>query len=415
MVIFFSLLLSFQLHADLKASIKSDSYFYKNKRKETFFDLHLIQEERFDKNTQFYSDLYIRHWQGDRAQRTYFYPQKFYIAEKQKNTTIYLGTKDLHLSYIDFLSPTQFYQTHDMSQLLSPVTLNPLVMGFKSKFDVGTIEAYYMPVRKPSILPHEQSPWLPQKVYNDSSRVLYMPDEIHYSFARRMNYGHTDQNNILLAGTLNVETIDWRVMYYNGISSTPQITPVVTGQMIQGANPTIMRVDPDIELNVSDPRTESLGSAMQWVFGRNILRLENAWNRRYYRLKGAKEEQENALQLERLISFFNHGQGGIQVTYFWNNDDLMASPSPFSIRQVINRSIMVAGKFLWKENHDFTIYNLASTMNSGNYLMGAQYKYSFLQQWQVWAGGQLIGGKGQNLFNSFKDMSNVSFGLEWSH
>lgn len=413
MVLFFSLLLSFQLHADLKVSIKGDSYFYKNKRKESFLDFHLIQEEKFDKNTQFYSDLYIRRWQGDKAHRTYFYPQKFYVAEKQKNTSIYLGTKDIHLSYIDVLSPTQFYQTHDMSQLLNPVTFNPLVMGFKTKYKIGVLEAYYMPVRKPSVLPHEKSPWLPQKVYNDSTYILNMPDEVKYSISRR-NYGHTDQNNILLAGTLNIETIDWRVMYYNGISSTPEIKPDVTGQIVQGSNPTIINVNPDVILNVSDPRTESLGSAMQWVFGHNILRLENAWNRRYY-LKGKKEEQENALQLERLVSFFGHGQGGIQVTYFWNNDNLMASPSAFSMRQVINRSIMVAGKFLWKENHDFTIYNLASTMNSGNYLMGAQYKYSFLNQWQVWVGGQLISGKGQNLFHSFKDMSNISFGLEWSH
>lgn len=412
MGLFFTLLLSFNLYADLHGSLKSDSYFYKNNRKETFFDLHLTHEERFDKNTQFFSDLHVRHWQGDQAHRTYFYPQKFYISEKQKNTNIYLGTKDVQLSYIDFLSPTQFYQTYDMSQLFNHEVFNPLVMGVKQKYALGFIEAYYMPVRKPSMLPHERSPWLPQKVYNDPTLVLNLPPELRYSISRRMNDNHTDQNNILLAASLNLETIDWRLIYYNGISSMPEITPQVSGQVLQVANPTIMNVDPDVILHVSDPRTESFGSAMQWVWGRNIIRLENAWNRRYY-TKGVKEEQENAVQLERMVSFFGHAQGGIQVNYFWNNNNLMSSPSAFSMRQVINRSIMISAKMLWRDNHDFTAYNLLSVMDSSNYLLGAQYKYSFLNQWQLWVAAQKINGRGQNLFSSFKEMSNISFGLQW--
>ena len=407
------LAISTKIYADTQQAIlRTEGFFYKQPSSEATIDLHLIQETRFDKNTQFQSDLQINHWQGQKAHRTYFYPQKFVIVGKSKSTTTYLGTKDIQLSQIDFLSPVQFYQTLDLTHPLRAQAFNPLVLGGKSKIPLGTFELYYMPVRKPSQLPHERSPWLPQKVYTDSNYILYLPDEVRYSIGDRQSGNHAELNNLLVAGTLNMQDMDWKLIYYNGISSFPEMTPRVSGTIIQTANPVIARVNSDVVLNIYDTRTESFGSSYQWALGKNILRLENAWNRRYYST-GKKEEQENAVQLERLVSFFNYGQGVIQAAYLWNNDDTLSSPSLFSLRQAINRSVLIGTKINWKEKHDFTAYFLGSTITPKNRFYGLQYKYSPNDHLGIWAGWEGINGQeGQNLFYAYKDMSNFHAGLE---
>ena len=397
----------------MDAIVRTEGFFYQQPSSEALVDVHLIQNERVDKNTQIQSDLQINHWQGNKAHRTYFYPQKFVISSKVRNTTLYLGTKELELSHIDFLSPLQFYQTYDLTHPLRAQAFNPLLFGTKTKFSKVSFEAYYMPVRKPSMLPHEKSPWLPQKVYTDESSILYLPDEVRYSIGKRESANHADINNLLLSTTFNMnDDMDWRVLYYNGISSFPEMTPRVTGTIIQTANPTIARVNPDVTLNILDTRTESWGSSFQWALGKNILRLENAWNRRYYS-SGVREEQENAVQLERMISFFSYGQGVVQVAYLWNNDDSINSPSLFSLRQAINRSVLIGTKLNWKEKHDLTAYYLGSTLSSRNNFYGVQYKYSALNNLNLWGGWQGISGReGQSLFYAYKDMSNFNVGLE---
>ena len=407
-----STFISTNLYAGTGASLRTEGFSYQLPSSEGILDLRLTQEERFDKKTQFQSDLQVNHWQGKKSHRTYFYPQKLFVSVKEKSATMYVGTNDIQLSHIDFLSPVQFYQTYDLTQPLRSQPFNPLVIGGKSKHSLGVFEVYYMPVRKPSQLPHEKSPWLPQKVYIDSSNILYLPDEVRYSIGTRRNGNHADINNVLVASTMNLNDVDWRVIYYNGISAFPQMTPKVSGQLVQVSNPRIISVDSDVVLDLYDPRTESWGSSLQWAVGKNILRLENAWNRRYY-LAGAREEQENAVQIERMVSFFNHGQGVVQLSYLWNNDETLASPSLFSLRQAINRSVLLGTKLNWKEKHDVTAYYLGSTISSKNYLYGVQYKFSPSGHWNIWAGWQGIHGQGQNLFYTYKDMSHFNLGLEW--
>lgn len=106
-LLFFLTVLSTDVFA-FAASIKGEQFFYKKSKSEGLYDLHFTHEESLDKDNKFQMDLKLNHWQGPKGHRTYIYPERFFVSSKDKNVTVYLGTKEIQLSYIEAFSPTQF-------------------------------------------------------------------------------------------------------------------------------------------------------------------------------------------------------------------------------------------------------------------------------------------------------------------
>lgn len=107
-------------------------------------------------------------------------------------------------------------------------------IGWES--EAWRVEGLYIPVQLESILPGENSRWLPRDIYfrrDTGFASVVLADQFRYYYAGRVEYDDALHGNFGFRLEHHGGHLDWTAIYFQGAPMAPAIfTPVVTGTLI---------------------------------------------------------------------------------------------------------------------------------------------------------------------------------------
>lgn len=143
-------------------------------------------------------------------------------------------------------------------------------------------EAIYIPMQLPSILPGEQSRWLPRDVaVNRSSgyEVIQLPEELRYHYRDVENINGALNNNYGIQLEHHGDGVDASAVFFEGAPTAPVIFTEATGRLVS-TNPDVIVFDPDVDLRPKYYRKRTAGVSLVGTFASSIVRMAAAYNDR---------------------------------------------------------------------------------------------------------------------------------------
>ncbi len=249
-------------------------------------------------------------------------------------------------SPIDLINTKQYFDPLQSKKLGAPS------VAFAWNYEAWTMDLVYIPVQRGSILPGTKSRWLPREVYvpevPENNLVLLLPEDLNYKYGTRTELNEALKNNYALRLQAHFASIDFAVIGYEGVASFPLIEPLVDGTVVQVSPKTIVRMNPDVTLNLRDYRQRTAGfSLTSSQFG---FLFKYAGN--YTQPLGDHANlpgwtQENIVGLERSFELGTVNFIGILQHSFIASE--RANDSNISLVEVFRSAYMAGGRLSWSD------------------------------------------------------------------
>lgn len=187
-----------------------------------------------------------------------------------------------------------FSQTWGVTDVYNPLDVvnarryfDPLNAGKRGaptvelKYDTGTwsAEAFYIPIQFPSILPGENSRWLPREiVVNRGSDFAQaqLPENLRYSYRGDEVLDRALDNNFGGRFEYHGTGFDFSAVFFQGTPTAPAIFPDVTGTVISVSPEIIVQLDPDVRLTPTYYTRRTVGGSVVVPLESSIIRLAGA-------------------------------------------------------------------------------------------------------------------------------------------
>jgi hypothetical protein len=317
---------------------------------------------------------------------------------------------------LDVVNPRRYFDPLRSEKIGTPALV--VKRDFKKFF----VEAIYMPVQRRTLLPGEDSRWLPRDIFRTRSvgtgeygtwRVL-LPKNLRYRYQQHIEIDDPLKNNFGLRAKFRFSGFDWTVAAYEGSAPAPTVTVGLirlTGGSL--ASKTIS-VDPDVQLLPIYYRNRMYGTSFVWVLGDFLVKGASAVNKPTQAdIDLPKKAWENALGLERT---FGLGEGSVtalvQGTYVRRDEDVVTNS--ISLARMFDRAVM--GALRWAPDERWTV--LLSYLNDLHFkgsLVHSEVAWRIADGWRTKVSGDFLSGPTETPLGTYKDNDRVtlSLGAQW--
>ena len=254
---------------------------------------------------------------------------------------------------LDVVSARRFFDPLRASKLGAPA------ISLKTDVAVLSLDLIYIPKQRKSILPGENSRWLPREVIHTQNfatlngpATILVPDNLVYSYSADKELDHATDNNFGIHLSGQLPHFDWALMGFNGEAPAPA-TSITTGATLVSYTPIVIQANSNITINPIYYRQWVYGGNFVWALGQYIVRGESAFTRPISR-DGAITGigQEHALEIEHNVQI-GKDQVTVIVEGTFSKHEKDSDNSSTSLSRVFDRAAILALRYSPTEKWNF--------------------------------------------------------------
>ncbi len=374
----------------------------------------------------------------DRNERYYWDIQEGYVQIQSLPWTLQVGMNvqtwgDTDVfNPLDVVSARRFYDPMMSEKLGAPTVL------LKREWEKVFVEAVYIPRQAQTLLPGENSRWLPRDVYASRaftgasdgsggtfSGTINLPSTLRYHYQQLGVMTAAMNDNFGARIKFRLPGFDWTVAGFQGAAATPAVNivglSIVTGTLKPGTQNADIFVNPDVNLQALYYKSRMLGTSFVYVLGDFLLKGATAKNQVVSSLAGAtnggqsiesrlpKDDWENVLGLERTFAV---GPGQLTVlaqgTYVQHNEGL--DTNSVSLARMFDRAAMVGLR--WAPGEKWTVLGsgLVDIQYHGS-LEHLEANYKIADGWSTRLSGDRLDGRAETPIGTYKKNDRVMLSL----
>lgn len=304
-------------------------------------------------------------------ERTFFDPAEAYLRYQSDSYSLQAGYNIFTWGVTDGYNPLDIINTRQYFDPLHARKLGAPSLTFSQGLGRWEYDLVYIPRSRESILPGENSRWLPREIYipqtADNDLVLLLPENLRYSFSDRQDFGSPLDNNYALRLQYRGDWIDFSLSAYEGVSSFPYVEPVVTGTIVQVSPKTVIQVDPDVVLNTYNYRIQQAGLAVVTNQQNFLFKAVGSYTKSLEDNPNIQNwVNENVVGVEKT---FNLGSDGMMIAilqYSFINTE-RKNDSNLSITEIFRSAYMGGGRITWREVWGFNFMGLYDSLRGSTF------------------------------------------------
>lgn len=343
--------------------------------------------------------------QVSNSERLYFDLREAYLQFRLRPFSLSLGNQIFNWGVSDGFSPADLVNSR---RYVSPLSTEKLgapaatLSWIQGNFD---LELIFIPQQRRSILPGEDSRWLPRSVYVARSFEgvrLELPSSLQYHYVTHEILDDADKGNY--GGRIRGQILgfDIGLLYFAGMANSPSVNLVASGQLLPGT-PQRLLVDPNLGLKPIFFKRRSYGGTLVYTLGDFIFRYEGVGTQeisanRNRALPG--DSHEHIISGEREFSVAD-GALTVQLQTTYGHYATNSENGTTSIGRIFERAIVGGLRYAWAERYAFI-----GTMVYDGYRKGAVYGLNFdykaADTLSLSLAGSIIDGQGLTPLGTYK-------------
>ncbi len=324
---------------------------------------------------------------------------------------------------LDVVNARRYFDPFRSEKLGAPTLL------VKREWESFFFEAIYIPRQRETLLPGEESRWLPRDVYRSRrfegvdigggqtlSGNINLPSDMRYHYNKPSVLSAVLNDNFGARMKFRFSGFDWTIAGFQGAATTPSVNldnPTTFSIYVRpGATSVDLNVQPDIFLKALYYKTRMVGTSFVWVLGDFLVKGASAHTAILSNAEDGllpKETWENALGLERT---FGLGSGSLtalaQGTYVKRPEKL--DTNSVSLTRMFDRAAMAGLR--WAPNERLTV--LASVLYDIHYkghLEHAEIGYKLKDGLLGKLGADMLDGKAETPLGTYRRNDRVFISL----
>jgi hypothetical protein len=354
-----------------------------------------------------------------RKERFFWDMQEGFLQLQSLPWTVQLGMNVFAWGDTDVFNPLDVVNARRYFDPFRSEKLGAPAVMVKRDFRNFFAEAVYIPKQRKTLLPGENSRWMPRDVYRARSlgtafgeaRII-LPSNMQYRYVSDVVVDNALDHNLALRLKFRFSGFDWTLAAYQGAAQAPDVRlreVTVSGQSILG-NVATVEVDPDVGLQAGFYPVRMTGTSFVWVMGDFLVKGASAYthvlNRRF---DLPARYWENVLGLERT---FGLGKGTLtallQGTFVDRGDAL--DTNSVSLARMFDRAAM--GALRWAPNESWTalLSYLRDTRFKGDLWVG-EASYRLTDGWRAKLSGQMLNGPMETPLGTYRRNDRVTASL----
>lgn len=335
-------------------------------------------------------------------------PKEFSLNYYGSKVSLKLGFFQMKKEGPDVFDPFDYQQPKNY---LDPLhTGNLSLLGLKTELEVNnylSFEIAYIPKNRVPVVPTKSSPWLPRenKFPTQSDQFLAtLPEQVSYKITDNKASSENDLNNNYIFKTkIITSNADIILQIAETLSSTPEISPTLTGTLIATQPVFQIALDNPVELNIHWHKVKNYGAGIvapienlkmltKLFINQQVSAQENTL---MTTLAFEKYFQSITLVFEATKQNINHNSNNSNASTFAN---LYENAMALGVRYapIDQLSLLLGGLY---DN------------NLGSYLMTLKPKYYFTQHFYTELQLIALGGRKDSLLWYFDKNDSVSLKL----
>jgi hypothetical protein len=335
--------------------------------------------------------------------------------------TIQLGMNTFTWGDTDIFNPLDVVNARRFFDPFRSEKMGAPSLTVKRDFESFFIEAVYIPEQRKTLLPGENSRWLPREVFklktfgSSGETRLLLPTNLRYRFLPDLEVDNALKNNAALRVKFRLPDFDWTLMAFEGAAGTPDVRPAdVTATPVAatpGFTSSTFQLGSDVGLQAAFYPVRVTGTSFTWVAGPILVKGAAAYthvkNRRF---DLPSRLWENALALE---STFGLGKGSvtalIQGSYI-NRASRVAETNSVSLARMFDEGIM--GALRWSPNEVVTATaSYLRDMKFEGSLWHLDSTYKIRDGWRAKVSADLLDGPTETPLGTYRKNDRVTVSI----
>jgi hypothetical protein len=339
----------------------------------------------------------------NKQEQLFFNPSEMYWDIKLNPWRIDIGYNVHNWGILDGYSPLDTVNGKILYNPLASDRRGSAMVDLQYTGDLGKLQFLYIPQPTRTLLPSADSRWLPRRFILNSSAInetVLLPESFNYYYPNYYELNNALKNNFGARVSATFDTLDMNVVYFNGASNNTQVTPTFQADIVS-IDPSILQARSDIGLSPVYFRTETFGANFVWAPSDIIFKLETAYARTLEKAPGLPEwSWQSGTGLEVPYTLFSFSTTTVLQFYYGENKD-PAENLVSSSSRMFDRAFLIGERIQWSSKVSSLLTYLHDYKNSGYYFM-ANTSYSVNDAWKLSLQIDILGGKPDSLFGTYK-------------
>lgn len=367
----------------------------------------------------------------ERNERTFWDIQEGYVQYQASSFTTQVGMNVQTWGDTDVFNPLDVVNARRFYDPLRSDKLGAPTVLIKKEWENMFVEALYIPFQPETLLPGEQSRWLPRDIYKSRafenqpylngttlSGVINLPANLRYHYGTAAVLNAANRDNFGGRIKFRLPGFDWTLAGFEGAAATPSvnITSVhVSTTLTQASKLIDLTVDPDIYLQSLFYKTRMAGTSFVWSVGEFLIKGASAQNHVISHIDGEyanrlpKDDWENALGVEHT---FTVGKGSlttfVQGTYVKRDEAL--DTNSVSLARMFDQAAMIGLRWAPNEKWTALVSGLYDIQYKGN-LEHLEASYKIADGWTGKVSGDLLAGPAETPLGTYARNDRVVISL----
>jgi hypothetical protein len=219
------------------------------------------------------------------SEQTFLDLREAYMQFRFRPFTLTMGNQIFSWGVTDGFSPTDVVNSR---RLVSPLSSEKIgapaatISWIQGDFD---LELLYIPLQRRSILPGEDSRWLPRSFYVSRSfenTVLKLPNNVRYYYLRPETIDSALHHNFGARLRSQLGGLDLSFIYFEGATNSPAVNLSLSGtfeRLPTASQEGILALDPNVGLRPVFFKKRVYGGTLVYPIGDVIVKLESAFTK----------------------------------------------------------------------------------------------------------------------------------------
>jgi hypothetical protein len=334
------------------------------------------------------------------SERYWFDLPQGYAQYQSSGWTFQGGYNTYTWGVTDGYNPLDVVSARRYEDPLNAQKLGAFSTSIKKDWGSFSIEGIYIPHQRSSVLPGNNSRWLPREVFTTTSvsngtqsATLNLPPDVDYSFSPQAERDGALENNFGFRAQFSglVSGLDASLEAFEGAGATPAIDVTASGNVTQLQPSVVIQADPNIALTPVYYRQRMYGGSLVYANFGMIFRTEVAITRLISTgidLPGNSEEY--ILGIERAITIADKDLTVLLQGTHARHDQALTD-STVSLYRIFDRAVILGLRYAFSEKLTVLGSGLLDTESHGS-LTHLEASYALTDDWKLGLAGDILQG-----------------------
>lgn len=369
-----------------------------------------------------------------KSERLFWDIQEGYLQYQALPWTVQVGNNIFTWGDTDVFNPLDVVNQRRYFDPFQSEKLGAPALMVKREFETFFVEAIYIPKQRKTLLPGEQSRWLPRDVYKSRSyrvpivaggvtktynTTLNLPSVVNYHYMKPEERDNALDNSFGGRFKFRFPGFDWTLAAFQGTAPTPAVNVKEVGLLgniaiLSSTEISATMLEPDLTVQATYYQSRMGGTSFTLVAGDFLVKGASAYTSPVKHAGDLPAKTlENALGLERTFSV---GKGSLtalaQGTYVKRGDRV--DTNSVSLARMFDRAGM--GALRWSASEKLTV--LASYLRDIRYkgnVVHADASYKIADGWRAKVGADFLSGPTETPIGTYgrNDRITLSLNSQW--